>query len=136
MTFLDKLPARSISMIFMMSVLSYTFTEVLYFLIAATVIGIILFAFAMKYKIKYTHHKGTLKYKLIGSVLILGDVYLNFAVCPILFDQWYTPSKTTRFGWLVTDRLIWNKSFSTGYRFRLAHWLCKILNKYDKDGHC
>lgn len=135
MPILEKIPVRAVTMLFMMSYLSYTFIEILWFIVYATVIGLVLFAWAMKYKAKHKAEKGTFKYKLIGSTLILGDVYLNFTVCLILFDQLYTPSETSKFGWLVTDRLKWNKKHSKGWRQDLAYVFCRLLNKWD-EGHC
>lgn len=135
MEILQKIPARTTAMLFAMIVLSITWIEVLAFIVFATVAGLAAFAFAMKFRAKYRDKRNTLIYKMVGIPLILADMYLNFTVCVIIFDQWFTPSEHGKIGWLVTDRLKWNKGYSTGYRFRIAYLLCKKLNKYDP-GHC
>lgn len=133
--FLNKIPARSTTLLLMVSILSYTFIQVLWFLILSVLIGFALFYVAMKLRGRYKNKKDTVFYKSVFSILILGDVYLNFTVCIVLFNQWYTPSATSKFGWLVTDRLIWNKNNSKGYRSVLSYKICRILNRRDAN-HC
>ena len=132
MSILTKLPARSTTILIAITLLSYTFWDVMFFVLLSPIVGVMLFALAMLLRRKLPEGKKTVWFKII----VLGDVYLNFTVCPILFNQWYTPKhNNTGFGFLVTDRLAWNKQFSPGYKRKLSVIFCNILNKYD-NGHC
>ena len=132
MSLINKIPARSTSVLIATLLLSYTFWDVMFFVLLSPIVGVMLFALAMLLRRKFPNAKKALWFKII----VLGDVYLNFTLCPILFNQWYTPKyNNTGFGFLVTDRLAWNKGHSTGYKRKLSIIFCNILNKYDKD-HC
>jgi hypothetical protein len=74
--------------------------------------------------------------KILGyPVLIIGvllDAMLNiFLLSLILFERPYE--------WLITKRLARHIKNGTGWRFKLALWICQhLLNPFDPDqrGHC
>lgn len=69
-----------------------------------------------------------LPFLLIGGVV---DVFMNLTVASIVFAD---PPRQ----WLVTTRLITYVECESGWRFKLANWVCNnLLDVFDPSGnHC
>lgn len=72
-------------------------------------------------------------YIIVIAMLIL-DVLLNILVSPLFLE----PPRYDKREWLLSPRLKrWNRERS-GYRSRMAGWICEhFLNQFDRSGdHC
>lgn len=70
---------------------------------------------------------------LASGVFVLLSIALDVAVnmtwgCVIFLER---PR-----GRVLTERLIYHHLNSEGWRWRLADRICRLLNRYDPDGHC
>lgn len=64
---------------------------------------------------------------------LLMDVLAQFTVAALLFWQWPCPGE-----WLVTSRMRRYVAQGTGWRYRVAKWVCdNLLDVFDPSGeHC
>jgi len=63
-------------------------------------------------------------------VAVLMDVVFNLIPATVIFVDW--PRE-----WLFTQRLNRYEAKDTGWRYRVALWICKtFLNPFQQGGHC
>ena len=98
---------------------------------------LLLIQYIVLFKIYYHYHPGPYPIWSYFAAFAFGiqDILLNLTLFTVLMLD--IPRE-----WTITERMrrykgeCFGKSGIRGYRFQVADNLCKILNVFDKDGHC
>ena len=99
--------------------------------------ALLLVQYIILFKLYYKMHPGPYPVwaKLFAAAFVIQDVFLNLTAFTVLMLD--VPRE-----WTITERMRRYKSECFGkqgirnYRYVVADNLCKILNVFDKDGHC
>ena len=99
--------------------------------------ALLLIQYVILFKVYYHHHPGPYPWWSYVLILAFGiqDIFLNLTAFTLVTMD--APRE-----WTITERMRRYKSENFGksgvrrYRYWIADNLCKILNVFDKEGHC